>query len=376
MPIPTVITDLSATIASNSPAGGDPPTQGDDFIRALSAFIRQNYDAQLPAADLSSTADAAKGDALVGVKRTETGAVAETQHLFNQSAPVSVKSMGAVGDGTTNDTAAFTLARTATGGRYHIPPGTFLVDASPDVLDDPFTASHGANIKIGVTTYDVSNAIAGPWRVTVDSPVLMSLRHAVTGNVVQQWQNGASGTATYFYRGLSIQTDSHAAQMGPATNGGSVDLLFQRSAINADPAGNRFNITFDEANDRELFSYATTASGSPSFDSAMQIYAGTSPQLLFPAIAAQFNQGVGVKQRAAGGFECSLIPTSSTVAELKQIGGSATTYLHLRDGAMGFFGSAGTSRPSITGSRGGNAALASLLTNLATLGLITDSTTA
>lgn len=34
------------------------------------------------------------------------------------------------------------------------------------------------------------------------------------------------------------------------------------------------------------------------------------------------------------------------------------------------------SPPSVTGSRGGNAALASLLTVLASLGLITDSTTA
>jgi hypothetical protein len=42
---------------------------------------------------------------------------------------------------------------------------------------------------------------------------------------------------------------------------------------------------------------------------------------------------------------------------------------------IGFFGSAGTTRPTISGSRGGNAALANLLTALANLGLLTDSTT-
>ena len=43
---------------------------------------------------------------------------------------------------------------------------------------------------------------------------------------------------------------------------------------------------------------------------------------------------------------------------------------------VGFFGTVPlTSRPAVTGSRGGNAALASLLTTLANLGLITDSTT-
>ena len=43
---------------------------------------------------------------------------------------------------------------------------------------------------------------------------------------------------------------------------------------------------------------------------------------------------------------------------------------------VGFNGATPITKPAVTGSRGGNAALASLLTQLATLGLITDSTTA
>ena len=42
---------------------------------------------------------------------------------------------------------------------------------------------------------------------------------------------------------------------------------------------------------------------------------------------------------------------------------------------IGFFGDSGTVRPTITGSRAGNAALADLLTSLDSMGLITDSTT-
>jgi hypothetical protein len=42
----------------------------------------------------------------------------------------------------------------------------------------------------------------------------------------------------------------------------------------------------------------------------------------------------------------------------------------------GFYGATPTTKPTVTGSRGGNAALASLLAALATLGLITDSTSA
>jgi hypothetical protein len=42
---------------------------------------------------------------------------------------------------------------------------------------------------------------------------------------------------------------------------------------------------------------------------------------------------------------------------------------------LGFYGATAVVKPTITGSRGGNAALASLLTQLATLGLIVDNTT-
>jgi hypothetical protein len=45
MPIPSTIADLSPTAGSNSPAGGESPTEGDNHIRALAAITRQVYDA-------------------------------------------------------------------------------------------------------------------------------------------------------------------------------------------------------------------------------------------------------------------------------------------------------------------------------------------
>lgn len=45
------------------------------------------------------------------------------------------------------------------------------------------------------------------------------------------------------------------------------------------------------------------------------------------------------------------------------------------NGNMGFYGAAAVAKPTVTGSRGGNAALASLLTALANFGLLTDSST-
>lgn len=60
--------------------------------------------------------------------------------------------------------------------------------------------------------------------------------------------------------------------------------------------------------------------------------------------------------------------------KLKTAGG--TTRIEVDSTGLGFFATAPVAKPTITGSRGGNAALASLLTGLANLGLITDSTTA
>jgi hypothetical protein len=49
--------------------------------------------------------------------------------------------------------------------------------------------------------------------------------------------------------------------------------------------------------------------------------------------------------------------------------------LSLGSASIGFYGTSPISKPTISGSRGGNAALTSLLTALANLGLVTDSTT-
>lgn len=388
-----------------------------------------------------------QGDALIAVKRTESGAVAEDQHKYNQYAPLSVDSMGAVPDGVTNSTAAFTAARTAAAGRYNLPgPGTYVVNASPDVFADCFTAGPNTFIKVGATTYNVSNAIAGALRWTTDSNVLTSLRHAVTGNVLMQLQDGSAGTATYFYRGLAFSTDSHFVQAQPATNGGSTDLLFQRSRVNSqavvtasiaantmtvtavtsgtlyvgqtitgtgvtagttitalgtgtggtgtytvsasqtvasttitagDPAGNRFNFTFEESSDRLLLSFATTSAGAPSFDTAMSVTSGPGgvAEMRFPALRPKFGMGWMVSTRPDGDFEFVSTPASDRV-HFEDVGGVIRHMTFKDDGSVGFFGSGGTTRPTITGSRGGNAALANLLTALSNMGLITDSTTA
>jgi hypothetical protein len=235
----------------------------------------------------------------------------------------SVMDYGAVGDGATNVTASFTKARTASGGGYHIPNGTYVLDAVPDVFADNFTAGDNVTLIVGGFAYNVSNALSGGLRWNRASNVKLDLLDAKTGNTVLYMQNGAPGTASIgVYRGMASTTDSHFFQAQPATNGGSTDLLFQRSTLNPDPAGNRFNVTFEEASDRLVVNFATTAAGFPNFDSAMQIYGGIAPQLKFPGIRADFQQGVDITYRSGATFGYRIAPISTSVhAITDSIGG-------------------------------------------------------
>lgn len=305
-----------------------------------------------------------------------TGVVSQTLQAKLRQVRKDFKDFSCTGDGVTNDTVNALKCVTDTGGYAHFSAGTYVLDGSLDIAKYGFTSDDNVFLKIDGVTYNFSNSMCGPlcWRAL--SSTNFGLIHAISGSTIITLQDGGAGTATGFRRGLSILTDSHCIQMQPATNGGSNDLMWQRSTLNADPSGNRFNITFNESIDRMDFSCATTASGAPGFDSYLQIVAGVTPSVNFPAVKAQFNQGLSVKQRSAGGFQIDLVPISSTVTKLQQVGGSATEFMRFGDNSLGFFGAAGGGRPTITGSRAGNVALANLLANLAALGLVTDSTTA
>jgi hypothetical protein len=60
------------------------------------------------------------------------------------------------------------------------------------------------------------------------------------------------------------------------------------------------------------------------------------------------------------------------VGDIISINSSGDMVVSYTGGKLGFYGSAGTTKPTVTGSRGANAALASLLTALAAQGLLVD----
>jgi hypothetical protein len=70
MPVPSVITDLSTTAGSNSPAGTDPiGTDADNYIRAHAAFIAQLRDGSknLELGTATAPALAFTGDSNTGI---------------------------------------------------------------------------------------------------------------------------------------------------------------------------------------------------------------------------------------------------------------------------------------------------------------------
>jgi hypothetical protein len=95
------------------------------------------------------------------------------------------------------------------------------------------------------------------------------------------------------------------------------------------------------------------------------------------AVLWRAGDATGASGTRTGGA-CDIRPGSGASAGglLRLLRGDGTARLSVNDTGVGFFTTAPVAQQNITGSRGGNAALADLLTKLASTGLITDGTSA
>lgn len=176
--------------------------------------------------------------------------------------------------------------------------------------------------------------------------------------------DAAAQVASFFYNtALFIRALGHG---DPVTIQGEDAGGVVRTMINADPDG---AVSLYNAGTE----VATTTGTGLSLDTA-----GNNSDILFTDID---NQTAFIQKNSTGPLVIRNQENSQEVRiDAHDSGGAAR--LSLRCGtsgtnpAMGFQGTAPIAKPTVTGSRGGNAALASLLTALANYGLITDSTTA
>jgi hypothetical protein len=106
---------------------------------------------------------------------------------------------------------------------------------------------------------------------------------------------------------------------------------------------------------------------------AMQVQVAPDGSGTFSAVLAY--NGSAIDDTGYVGMDIS---TSSAriFTDKRGIGTATALIVQKSGGTLGFLGTGGVTKQTITGSRGGNVALASLLTALAAHGLITDSTTA
>ncbi len=154
-------------------------------------------------------------------------------------------------------------------------------------------------------------------------------------------------------------------------SGGSLDFdaagaaLFLSTFANADFTGTqRQRVAFDHT------SFTNAPVGRWEFYTT-QAFFGTLRHIVDATAAGDViinEDGAATNFRVESDTDANIIAVTGSANKV-QLAGAATS-------TLAFFGAAGATQPTVTGSRGGNAALASLLTALANLGLIVNSTTA
>lgn len=167
MPIPTLITDLSTTAASNYPAGSDSPSVLDDVQRAHASFIAKLRDESAKTVDLA----ASSGSSLIGHLPAGMGAVTTTvQGKLRES--VSVLDFG----GSPSASAAVNTAAIAAAAVYanntaivDFPDGTYAVTGSVEM---PMKVSGNFTID-GDVQWTFKKAILQLGQITVTGAIVL-----------------------------------------------------------------------------------------------------------------------------------------------------------------------------------------------------------
>jgi hypothetical protein len=192
-----------------------------------------------------------------------------------------------------------------------------------------------------------------------------------------------SGNAVTFKAEPVLQASAGGTGISSAANSGAVHKPVRQFMGNRAGQGNQLRILATDAAagypiDIDAGTSADTnvsirhfAKGSGLFEFWAQNYPVL--KLSNPASAASWIELTGNVAGAAALVQAN--GAAVNVPILIRGKGVGATILGNAAAPVGFFGSTGGAKPTVSGSRGGNVALASLLTALASLGLITDSTT-
>ena len=161
MPVPRSISDLSTTPALNSPPGSESPSSIDDYLRTLSAFIRQVSDASVQTSGNQTVAGTKTFSASPVVPDATAAKHPVTKDQHDTKAPLA--------------SPAFTGAPTA--------PTQETGDSSTKIANTAFVANTA--LGIGQTLQDVkaSRAIGTTYTNTTGKPIVVSVSFQSTAGI-------------------------------------------------------------------------------------------------------------------------------------------------------------------------------------------------
>jgi hypothetical protein len=182
--------------------------------------------------DLANTSDAAKGDALLSVKRTTSGTVATTQHAWHEKQRFNVVTdFNAPTNGTSDAYTAFAAAWAAiktTGGVIEIPPGTYtlntqwLLDVDLSLPHNYKIEGYGAELKAGAAVTGAAIKVYGSFNnfgVTIEGLHFNHRNNTTVGGCI-------FGQGTSNLRVINCSVEHHntkagyiGIELGPITPG-------------------------------------------------------------------------------------------------------------------------------------------------------------
>lgn len=247
--------------------------------------------------------------------------------------------------------------------------------------DVPLSVAGAANLA-GFIRY--ANSSSSPGFIGIGQ----SRSGTIGSHAIAQSGDWASGIGAYASNGTTLDLLGYIAWHVDGTPGASNDMP-GRFSVWTTPDGSasplqRFRINND--GNVLILNRGNTAVAqflqSNNLTSELDLAPSTASNYKFLAF---YSQGMSTREgyigcNGAGGYEI-LAETSSAQMTLGATGSDGIARTHIRIGggvattALGFHGVGAITKPTVTGSKGGNAALASLLTALANYGLITDSST-
>jgi hypothetical protein len=284
------------------------------------------------------------------------------------------------------DSVASTL--TSTAGAFSVNGASFT---SSGTLDATATTRTNAGIQ-GVATATRSAGANSVWNIgglfTATGGQINQALRTTDGDVVLNATSGLTEVVGSFFAdgNVTLNNISGATTIGGALTASSTVHIV--GALTADSTGSfagAVTITANPGSGAELLvTNSTTGQTTSNYcinATELGSYNCTSAALQAFGVNAQVN---ATRSAGANSLTCTAAffdaqngqVNKALVADHGDVilnNSNGTTTIK---GNVGFQGTAPIAKPTVTGSRGGNAALASLLTSLANYGLITDSTTA